>query len=132
MFEFSKKHKLCSQKSINRMFENGNIITEPPFRAVWIVESNDDEVYVKTLINVSKKQFKFAKDRNLIKRRIREVYRLNNKNLENHLKSRELKINLAILYKQDKILESSFMKKKINLLLSRLIKNLWRFCLHFF
>ena len=124
MFEFSKKHKLCSQKSINRMFENGNTIIEPPFRAVWVVESNDDDVYVKTLINVSKKQFKFAKDRNLIKRRIREVYRLNNKNLENHLKSRELKINLAILYNQDKILESSFMKKKINLLLSRLIKNL--------
>ena len=124
MFEFSKKHKLCSEKSIKRMFEIGSAITESPFRAVWIVESNEDGVYVKTLINVSKKQFKFAKDRNLIKRRIREVYRLNNKNLENHLSSRKLQINLAILYNYDKILDYSFMTKKINLLLSRLISNL--------
>ena len=106
------------------MFDNGSAITEPPFRAVWIVESNEDGVYAKTLINVSKKQFKFAKDRNLLKRRIREVYRLNNKNLENRLSSRKIQINLAILYNYDKILESSFMTKKINLLLSRLITNL--------
>tara|TARA_B100000963_G_scaffold149569_1_gene130337 strand:- start:3845 stop:4219 length:375 start_codon:yes stop_codon:yes gene_type:complete len=124
MFEFSKKHKLCSEKSIKRMFENGSAITEPPFRAVWIVESNQDGVYAKTLISVSKKQFKFAKDRNLLKRRIREIYRLNNKNLENRLSTKKIQINLAILYNHDKILESSFMTKKINLLLSRLITNL--------
>ena len=124
MFGFSKKHKLCSEVSINRMFEQGNSITEIPFRAVWLFESNNDHVYIKTLISVSKKRLKLAKDRNLIKRRIREAFRESNKNLENYLKSRKLQLNLGIIYNQDKIFDYVVMQKKINLLLTRLITQL--------
>ena len=124
MFEFSKTQKLCSEALINRMFEIGNSITEPPFRFVWLIESNNDNVYVKTLISVSKKRLKLAKDRNLIKRRVREIFRINSIELKDHLKSKKIQLNLGIIYNQDKICDSSFMEKKINLLLTRLITQL--------
>tara|TARA_B100000900_G_scaffold234739_1_gene199269 strand:- start:6956 stop:7330 length:375 start_codon:yes stop_codon:yes gene_type:complete len=124
MFEFSKTQKLCSEALINRMFEIGNSITEPPFRFVWLIESNNDNVYVKTLISVSKKRLKLAKDRNLIKRRVREIFRINSIDLKDHLKSKKIQLNLGIIYNQDKICDSSFMEKKINLLLTRLITQL--------
>ena len=124
MFEFSKTQKLCSEVLIKRLFERGNSITESPFRFVWLLESNNDNVYIKTLISVSKKRLKLAKDRNLIKRRVREVFRLNSIDLKDHLKSKKLQLNLGIIYHQDKICDSSFMEKKINLLLTRLITQL--------
>ena len=88
MFEFSKTQKLCSELLIKRLFERGNSITESPFRFVWLLESNTDNVYIKTLISVSKKRLKLAKDRNLIKRRVREIFRLNSIDLKNHLQSK--------------------------------------------
>ena len=124
MFEFSKTQKLCSEELINRLFERGNSITESPFRLVWLLESNNDNVYIKTLISVSKKRLKLAKDRNLIKRRVREVFRLNCIDLKDHLQSKKLQLNLGIIYNQDKIFDSSFIEKKINLLLTRLITQL--------
>ena len=124
MFEFSKTQKLCSELLIKRLFERGNSITESPFRFVWLLEPNNDNVYIKTLISVSKKRLKLAKDRNLIKRRVREVFRINSIDLKNHLQSKKLQLNLGIIYNQDKICDSSFMEKKINLLLTRLITQL--------
>ena len=124
MFQFPKKQKLCGEKVIERLFANGKSISEKPFRAIWNFEKNNDQVFVKQLIVVSKKRLKLAVDRNVLKRRIKEAYRLQKKKLECFLESTSQQLNLAIIYQQEEILDYKTLEEKINLLLSRLIKEL--------
>ena len=124
MFKFPKKQKLCGEKVIERLFANGKSISEKPFRAIWNFEKNNDQVFVKSLIVVSKKRLKLAVDRNVLKRRIKEAYRLQKKQLECFLESTKQQLNLAIIYQEEEILDYKTLEEKINLLLSRLIKEL--------
>ncbi|MDA0890622.1 MAG: ribonuclease P protein component [Bacteroidetes bacterium] len=124
MFKFPKKQKLCGEKVIERLFANGKSISEKPFRAIWNFEKNNDQVFVKSLIVVSKKRLKLAVDRNVLKRRIKEAYRLQKKKLECFLESTNQQLNLAIIYQEEEILDYKTLEEKINLLLSRLIKEL--------
>ena len=124
MFQFPKKQKLCGEKVIERLFANGKSISEKPFRAIWNFEKNNDQVCVKSLIVVSKKRLKLAVERNVVKRRIKEAYRLQKKQLECFLESTNQQLNLAIIYQQEEILDYKTLEEKINLLLSRLIKEL--------
>ena len=124
MFQFPKNQKLCSEKVIERLFVNGKAISEKPFRAVWLFEENNDNVFVKSLIVVSKKRLELAVERNVIKRRIKEIYRLQKKQLELFLESNNQQLNLAIIYQEEEILDYKTLEEKINLLLTRLIKKL--------
>ena len=124
MFQFPKKQKLCGEKVIERLFANGKSISEKPFRAIWNFEKNNDQVCVKSLIVVSKKRLKLAVERNVVKRRIKEAYRLQKKQLECFLEGTNQQLNLAIIYQQEEILDYKTLEEKINLLLSRLIKEL--------
>ena len=124
MLEFPKKEKLCSKKAIERLFENGKSISEKSFRVIWNFEKNNDNVVIKSLIIVSKKRLKLAIERNRIKRKIKETYRLQKKHLELFLQRNNKQLNLAILYQEEEIMDSNTLEQKINLLLSRLIKDL--------
>ena len=124
MFQFPKKQKLCSEKEIEILFAKGKSISEKPLRAIWVFEENNDNVFVKVLIVVSKKRLKLAVDRNVIKRRIKEAYRLQKKQLEFFLESNNQQLNLAIIYQQEEISDYKLLEEKIKLLLSRLIKKL--------
>ena len=124
MFQFPKKQKLCSEKSIDRLFASGKSASEEPFRFVWKLEKNNDNIFVKSLVIVSKKRLKLAKDRNIIKRRIKEIYRINKKQLEFCLDRKNKQLNLAIIYQRHDILEYKFLEEKIIVLLERLIKQL--------
>jgi ribonuclease P protein component len=76
MYTFKKEERLCSKKLIEELFHNGSSFLLYPFRIVWLIYPLPLDVPVQVLINVPKRRFKKAVDRNLIKRRIREVYRL--------------------------------------------------------
>ena len=124
MFLFPKKEKLCKEKTIQRLFENGQSITEAPFRIIWNFEGNKDEVFVKLVVVVSKKKMKLSTKRNHIKRKIREVYRIQKNKLEHTLKMSNQQLALAILYQEDRIFEFNTIQKKLEILLTRLINKL--------
>ena len=120
MFKFPKNQKLCNDKSIERLFENGKSLTENPFRIIYNSYNNNEDVFVKALIVVPKKRVRLASDRNLIKRRVKEAYRLQKSELEKYLKSKNHQLNLAIIYQKYEILDYKLIEEKIKLLLSRL------------
>ena len=124
MFEFPKNQKLCRKIVIERLFSNSNFFVENPFRLVWRFEKNMDEVAIKSLIVVPKKRLNLASERNKVKRRIREALRKNKLTLDEYLKESKKQINLAIIYQQEEILDSTIIEEKIKVLLGRLKEDL--------
>lgn len=124
MFEFPKNQKLCNEKSIEILFENGKSLSEKPFRIIYSIDYNNEDVFLKALIVVPKKRVRLASDRNVIKRRVKEAYRLQKSELEKYLKSNNHQLNLAIIYQKHEILDYKLIEEKIKLILDRLKEEL--------
>ena len=124
MFEFPKNQKLCNEKSIEILFENGKSLSEKPFRIIYSIDYNNEDVFLKALIVVPKKRVRLASDRNVIKRRVKEAYRLQKSELEKYLKSNNHQLNLAIIYQKHEILDYKLIEEKIKLILVRLKEEL--------
>lgn len=76
-FSFKKAERLCSKKQIEKLFSEGNSFLFYPLKVVYIDIDFPEPFPAKSAFSVSKKRFKTAVRRNLIKRRMRESYRLN-------------------------------------------------------
>jgi len=88
---FSKEERICNEKQITKLFEQGETFICYPVRVVWMESQENCSKPVKILVSVSKKKIRHAFERNRVKRLVREAYRLNktllNKKLENAGKS---------------------------------------------
>ncbi len=120
MFRFPKKQRLCREKEIEKLFSNGNYFSEKPFSVIWSFEERQDSVFIKSLIVVSKKKVKLAVRRNAIKRKIKEAYRINKKQLECVLRRKDKQLNLALIYQHEETLDYMIIEEKINLVFNRL------------
>jgi ribonuclease P protein component len=121
MYTFKKEERLCNKKLIDTLFNNGSSFLCYPFKASWMLADNSQQFPVQILFSVSKKRFKRAVDRNLIKRRMREAYRLNKQQyLYDLLNSIDKKIVLSLGYIGKEIAASDFTEKKMLKLLSQL------------
>ncbi|MEO5570583.1 MAG: ribonuclease P protein component [Bacteroidia bacterium] len=123
-FTFSKHERLCSRKAIESLFQSGKAINEPPLRFLWKETAHLENVSLKIIISVPKKNFKKAVDRNKIKRHIREAYRLNrHKFLEEIVKSGR-KFSAIIIYTGKKPLTWREMEAKISVTLQRFVSEI--------
>tara|TARA_B110000908_G_scaffold138315_1_gene164385 strand:+ start:917 stop:1291 length:375 start_codon:yes stop_codon:yes gene_type:complete len=120
MFEFPKKQKLCNETAIKNMFSNGKSFAVDPIRLVWKEELNPDEVSLKSIIVVPKKKLNLAADRNVMRRRMKEAYRLQKTAIESFLKSENIQLSIALIYQLEEILPYKTIEEKIKLILSRL------------
>ena len=123
MYSFKKEERLCNLKLIERLFTDGSSFLVYPFRIVWLSELSTSGNPVQVLISVPKKRFKRAVDRNLIKRRIREVYRLHKSEyLFPFLNEQSAGLILGITYIGNEIGEYVFLEKKFKDALTRFKK----------
>lgn len=115
MYRFRKEEKLKKKKDIKELFEKGSSFYLYPFKV--IVKDNQDQngAFNQLLISVPARNFKRAVDRNLIKRRIREAYRLNKA-----LCVSSKRLMIAYIYTAKEILDFQQIQEKV-------IKTLKRF-----
>lgn len=76
-YTFKKGERLCSKKLIETLFQSGSSIMAFPIRVQYLLIDSDDTDVIKVLLSVPKKRFKRAVKRNLIRRRMKEAFRLN-------------------------------------------------------
>ena len=119
MYTFKNEERLCSKKLLDKLFHNGSSFLLYPFRITWLVTDRlPAEVPVQVVISVSKRKFRRAVDRNLLKRRMREIYRQNKAEMVYSRLDKPLL--LAISYIGNDISEYRFMEKKLKLGLDKL------------
>lgn len=97
-YGFSKKEKLTGKKKIEGLFKKGSSFYLGDFQVRH--HQSDEITSHQILISVPKRNFKRAVDRNLLKRRIREAYRLNKELFQNQGDSNNLYIGFVYLSKQ--------------------------------
>jgi ribonuclease P protein component len=74
---FPKSQRLSSKKLIGQLFEKGKAVNLGPIRAIILQNPVQENTQTQALFTVPARNFKRAVDRNLLKRRMREAYRLN-------------------------------------------------------
>lgn len=80
-FSLTKEERLSSRKTIERLFLEGNSFFIFPIKVVYLKTELPVRYPVQAAFSVSKRKFKQAVARNLLKRRMREAYRLNKESL---------------------------------------------------
>jgi ribonuclease P protein component len=121
MYTFTKEERLCNKGLIDKLFHNGSSFLCYPFKASWLYITEPQQFPAQILFSVSKKRYKHAVDRNLIKRRMRETYRLNKQQqLYNQLGATGKQIILSVGYIGKIIEPYDLMEKKMLKLLVQL------------
>lgn len=101
-FSFPKKEHLCKASEFSELFEKGQSIYTGMLKVVWL-ESTMDQARVSVAVSVSKRSFKHAVDRNIIKRRLREAYRKHKSTIISCLEQHNTSISLIFIYTRKEI-----------------------------
>jgi len=107
------------------MFLSGNTFLCYPLKVVWLESSENSSLYsAQTAFSVPKRNFNKAHDRNLIKRQIRETYRLRKHTLYELLELKNRKIGLMIVYIAKEKSEFLQIESAMTKIISRLDKEI--------
>ncbi len=129
-----KGEKLRHRSLVDPLFREGESIYEFPLRLTWrridlssLQDSFCDHVperidHVQMLITVPKKKRKHAVDRVLMRRRIREAYRINRQELKDAAKGipNHGTLSMAFIYLHDKNMPYANIERKMHSLLNKL------------
>lgn len=133
-----KDEKLRHKRLVEDLFSHGKNLYDFPLRVVWRILDKDtlessfraavpEKVgTIQMLVTIPKKKRRHAVDRVLMRRRIREAYRLNRlplKEAATNLKNAGT-LSLAFIYLSDKNLPYSIIETKMKQLLAKIESNL--------
>lgn len=115
IFSFRKEERLYKKKQIEELFDKGSSFYLFPFKVLYL--PNHEQPHHQVLISVSRRNFKRAVDRNLLKRRIRESYRQ-----QKHKQCKNPTLSIAFLYTARQILSFQEIKNSMLLAMARIEK----------
>ena len=119
-YTLSKEERLSWKRYIDLLFAKGQSFVAFPLRVVYLPVEEESLTPVSILISVPKKKFKRAVKRNLIKRQIREVYRVRKYMLIDPLVEKNRRMLVAFLYLDKEIHSFAEMEKAMNKALTTL------------
>lgn len=110
-FTLKKDERLCSQKTLGDLFTSGESFLVFPLKVVFLKSEAPLPHPAQAAFAVSKRNFKRAVKRNLLKRRMREAYRLNKNLLYDELTAKNLYISIMFIFVGKDLLEFATIEK---------------------
>lgn len=123
-FSYNKFEKLKSRKQIELLFAKGKSISAFPVKVFYLPINHTPVHPVQVGVGVSARNFKKAVDRNTIKRRMREAYRLHKLPLHEHLVAEQKSVAVFILWIDKQIPTTAALQDLMPTVLEKLIKQL--------
>lgn len=120
-FTLKKEERLCSQKVLGELFTSGESFLVYPLKVVFLKTESPQPFPVQVAFAVSKRNFKRAVKRNLLKRRMREAYRLNKPAFYDELAAIELHIAAMFIFIGKDIVEFATIEKSMILALKKIM-----------
>jgi len=122
---FRKQDKLKSSLTIETLYRANRFVISYPLKCYFLFsELTENQSSVRVAFTVPKKTFKKAVQRNVLKRRMREAYRLNYKKiLELFINQNAQQLQLLIIYIGKEILDYGTIEKNIQIVLHKLNLN---------
>jgi ribonuclease P protein component len=115
-----KKHEILrSKKNIKELFDNGSSFFIYPFKVYYLYVENQDANMV--LFSVPKKHLKHAVDRNLVRRRLKEAYRLNKSMIKSGTDI-PFSLSLTLIYIAESVISYADIESKLKQVFVRLNK----------
>ena len=117
---FHKTERLKSKIIFDELIASGLTVKKHPFILVWKKLNVDQGYPIRIAFSVSKKRFPLAVDRNKMKRKIREAYRLKKSDIYANLNN-----NYAVLliYTPKEKIKRDLLNNKLTLVFERFIDN---------
>lgn len=96
---FSKGERLCGIKAVSELFSGGRTVNLPSLRLIYRILPADENLQpLRVMISVPKRHFKRAVDRNRIRRRIKEAWRMNKTPLKEALSQNNRRLEVAVIW----------------------------------
>ncbi len=112
-YTLSKAERLSWKRYIDLLFLRGQSFVAYPLRVVYLPVEETLSVPVSFLVSVPKKKFKRAVKRNLVKRQVREAYRVRKQGLYDALALSGKQLLVAFIYLDKEIASFSEMEKSM-------------------
>ncbi len=123
-FSYNKFEKLKSRKQIELLFAKGKSISAFPVKVFYLHVDHTPVHPVQVGVGVSARNFKKAVDRNTIKRRMREAYRLHKLPLHEHLVAQQKSVAVFILWIDKQMPTTAALQELMPAVIEKLIKQL--------
>jgi len=118
---FRKSDRLCGIRAVGELFARGKTIVIPPLKITYLLMPEDAMLsHARVLFSVPRKLFRRATDRNLIRRRMREAWRLNMLPLTVSMAGSGRRIDLALIWNDPEIKPYEATEKCIREIIERL------------
>lgn len=125
-YSLPQSERINSKKQIDRLFRGGGskAMTASPLRVVYMTDERGEdarEPMAQMMVSVPKRCFKRAVKRNLVKRQVREAYRLNKHILVSRLAERgNATVSMCFIWTADRILPTAKVAERMVNLLNRM------------
>lgn len=119
-FKLKKDEKLCSRTAVDLLFGEGKSLMAFPLRAAYRLRPRGEHP-VQFLISIPKKRIRHAVGRVTLRRRVREAYRLNRRELlQAPLGETGWGVDIAFVYLDSSLAPYSVINEKMISLLNRI------------
>jgi ribonuclease P protein component len=117
----NKKDRLKSYSKIRELFDHGVKLKQHPLTLIYLLEEGKatDGVPMKMGVAVGAKYFKKAVQRNLLKRRIKEAYRIQNADLKESIVPTPFNMSLFFIYADHAVSDYALISSSVKKLLDK-------------